>query len=223
MQVTKTTLVTCTTRLFWLAAALLATLALAVPAARADGDPASDYLLAGLSFLSPYDGHIPTADQKKINAMLASAKKQGFPLRVAVIVTPYDLGAVPILFNAPQRYAKFLASEDFYYWKDELLVVMPKGYGIYKAKGLPAADRAAIGKLAPPAGKNGAALAAAAETAIQTLATQHGLKLSTGGGVLGSSSSVWGDDRARILGAAILVCLLAFGVRFLRRWRKAAV
>ena len=81
-----------------------------MPAARADGDPASDYLLAGLSFLSPYDGHIPAADQKKINALLASAKKQGFPLRVAVIVTPYDLGSVPILFNAPQRYAKFLAA-----------------------------------------------------------------------------------------------------------------
>ena len=37
-----------------LAAALV--LAVVVPAARADGDPASDYLLSGPSFLSPYDG-----------------------------------------------------------------------------------------------------------------------------------------------------------------------
>ena len=123
-----------------------------MPAARADGDPASDYLLAGLSFLSPYDGHIPAADQKKLNAMLASAKKQGFPLKVAVIVTPYDLGAVPILFNAPQSYAKFLADEDFYYWKDELLVVMPNGYGIYKAKSLPA-GRQGRDREAPGAGR----------------------------------------------------------------------
>ncbi len=209
-------------RWLWLAAALLATLALAVPAARADGDPASDYLLAGLSFLSPYDGHIPAADQKKINAMLASSKKQGFPLRVAVVATPYDLGSVPILFNAPQRYAKFLAAEDGYYWNDELLVVMPKGYGIYKAKKLPAGDKAVIAKLPPPTGKTGPELAAATETAIQALAAQHGLKLSTGGSsALGGSSSVW-VERGEIVGAAILIGLLAFAGRLLWRRRKAA-
>ncbi len=210
------------TRWLLLAGALLATLALAAPSARADGDPASDYLLAGLSFLSPYDGHIPAADQKKINALLASAKKQGFPLRAAVIVTPYDLGSVPILFNAPQRYAKFLATEDGYYWKDELLVVMPKGYGLYKAKSLPSGDKAVVAKLPAPSGKTGAELAAATETAIQALATQHGLTLSTGGGtVLGSSSSVW-VERGEIIGAVILIGLLALLGRFFWRRRKAA-
>ncbi len=73
--------------------------------------------------------------------MLASAKKQGFPLRVAVIATRYDLGSVPILFKKPQLYAKFLSEEDFYYWRAELLVVMPNGYGLYKAAKLPGADK----------------------------------------------------------------------------------
>ncbi len=133
-------------------------LALAVPAALADGDPASDYLLSGPSFLSPYDGHIPAAEQAAINAMLASAKAKGFPIRLAVIVTPYDLGSVPILFDKPKIYAKFLGEEDYYYWKDELLVVMPNGYGIYKASDLPAADKAAIAALPKLDTRSGPAL-----------------------------------------------------------------
>jgi hypothetical protein len=196
-------------------------LALAVPAARADGDPASDYLLAGMSFLSPYDGHIPADQQKRIVEMLDSAKKQGFPLRVAVIVTPYDLGAVPILFNKPQSYSKFLASEDYYYWKDELLVVMPKGFGLYKAKNLPAKDKAVIARLTPPAGKSGVALATSTETAIQALAAAHGLKLSTGGsgGVLGNGSSAW-VERGEIIAGVIVIGLLALGGRWFWRRRK---
>jgi hypothetical protein len=95
---------------------------------------------------------------------------------------------------------------------------MPKGYGIYKAKNLPAGDKAVIAKLPAPTGKTGPELAAATETAIQALAAQHGLKLSTGGSnVLGSSSSVW-VERGEILGAAILIGLLAFAGRLL--WRR---
>ncbi len=138
-------------------ALILLALGCAVPAALADGDPASDYLLSGSTFLS-FNNEIPAADAKQLTAMLASAKAQGFPLKLAVIATPYDLGSVPILFNKPQTYSKFLGEEDFYYWKDELLVVMPKGYGLYKAKNLPAADKAAIAALPAPTGKNGAAL-----------------------------------------------------------------
>ena len=118
-------------------AVVVAALAVLAPAALADGDPASDFLLSQSSFLSPYDGKIPTSQQERIEAMLQSAKEQGFPLKLAVIVTRYDLGAVPILYRKPQTYAKFLAQEDFYFWKDELLVVMPNGYGLYKLKGLP--------------------------------------------------------------------------------------
>jgi hypothetical protein len=190
-------------------------LAFMAPAALADGDPASDYLLSQSSFLSPYDGKIPAAQQKRIEAMLLSAKEQGFPLKLAVVVTRYDLGAVPILYKKPQTYARFLAQEDYYFWKDELLVVMPNGYGLYKLKNLPPEDKAELAKLPKFDSTNGPALAVAAERAITALAARRGLTLSTGSG--SSGTSVW-VERGEIAGGAIVICLLAAGGVFL--WRR---
>jgi hypothetical protein len=199
----------------------IAALAVLAPAALADGDPASDFLLSQASFLSPYDGKIPTSQQKRIEAMLQSAKEQGFPLKLAVIVTRYDLGAVPILFRKPQTYAKFLAQEDFYFWKDELLVVMPNGYGLYKLKGLPPADKAVIAKLPKLDTTDGPELATATEQAITALAARRGLTLSTGTG--SSGSSVW-VERGEIAGGALVICALGASGVFLwrRRGRKVA-
>jgi hypothetical protein len=202
-------------------AALALALAVAVPAARADGDPASDYLLSGPSFLSPYDGHVPTATQNAINALLARAKARGFPLRLALIATPYDLGSVPILFGKPQLYAKFLSEEDYYYWKDELLVVMPNGYGIYKASDLPAADRAAIAALPRVRATSGAALGQAAETAVRALAAKHDITLAGSTPAAAGSSSAW-TDRAEIVGAAVVLCALGLGAYVLVRRRGRA-
>jgi hypothetical protein len=193
----------------------LVALALLAPAALADGDPASDFLLSQSSFLSPYDGKIPAAQQKRIVAMLQSAKQQGFPLRLAVIVTRYDLGAVPILYRKPQIYAKFLAQEDYYFWKDELLVVMPNGYGLYKLKNLPPQDQALIAKLPKFDTTDGPTLGTAAERAITALAVRRGLTLSTGSASGGSS--VW-LERGEIAGGALVLCALAAGGTFL--WRR---
>jgi hypothetical protein len=198
--------------------ALAVALAVAVPAARADGDPASDYLLAGPSFLSPYDGHVPATEQNTINALLASAKARGFPLRLALIATPYDLGSVPILFGKPQLYAKFLGEEDYYYWKDELLVVMPNGYGIYKASDLPAADRATIAALPKVGSASGAALGLAAETAVRALAAKHDITLGGGTAAAAGSSSAWAD-RAEIAGGALVLCALGLAAYLLVRRR----
>ena len=60
---------------------------------------------------------------------------------------------MPVLFGKPQRYASFLGQELVYFSKDQLLVVMPNGYGVYKAKNLPAADRKLIASLPPPAAR----------------------------------------------------------------------
>jgi hypothetical protein len=195
--------------------AALVALAFLAPAALADGDPASDFLLSQSSFLSPYDGKIPAAQQKRIVAMLQSAKEQGFPLKLALISTRYDLGAVPILFKKPQTYAKFLAQEDFYFWKDELLVVMPNGYGLYKLTNLPPEDKAVIAKLPKFDSTSGPALADAAERAITALAARRGLTLSTGSDSSGSSAWV---ERGEIAGGAVVICLLAAGGVFL--WRR---
>jgi hypothetical protein len=136
-----------------------------------------------------------------------------------VIVTSYDLGSVPVLFNDPQRYAKFLGLEDYNWWRDELIVVMPKGYGIYKAANLPKADRNAIRRLAAPASKSGPALAAAAEKALNAIAAEHGITLSTSVASSGGSSA-W-TERAEIAGGALVLCAIGFGAWFLWRRRSA--
>jgi len=194
-----------------------AALASWVVPARADGDPASDYLLSQSTFLSPFDAHVPAAESQALIAMVASAKAQGFPLKVAVIATSYDLGAVPILFRKPQTYAKFLAEEDYYYWRAELLVVMPNGYGIFKRKALPAADAAVIRRLRPVNSANGTALVQAAERAVRALAARRGLTLSTNAPSSHHSSST-NAERIEIGAGVIVLGLLAFGGRFL--WRR---
>ncbi len=200
---------------------VVALLGAAAPTALADGDPASDYLLSGPTFLSPYDGHIPTADQARLEAMLASAKKQGFPLKVAVIATRYDLGSVPILFKKPQLYAKFLSQEDFYYWKSELLVVMPNGYGLYKAAKLPGGDKVLIAKLPAKIGSSGPALMAAAEKAVTALAARRGLTLATSSSSSSGGSSAW-TERAEIAGGALVLCLIGGGIWLVMRRRRTA-
>jgi len=197
---------------------VVALAALAVPAALADGDPASDFLLSQRTFLSPYDGHVASSEQQKIVAMLQSAARQGFPLRLAVVVSRYDLGAVPILFKKPQTYAKFLSEEDFYFWKDELLVVMPNGYGLYKAKNLPPQDKAVIAKLPPVNTNDGTALVQAAERAVTALAARRGLSLSSSSG--SSGSSVW-VERGQIAVGVVVLGVLAFLGRWLWRRRRA--
>jgi hypothetical protein len=198
--------------------AALATLAAlaAVPVALGDGDPASDYLLSQSTFLSPFDGHIPAAGSNELIALLASARRHGLALKVAVIVTSYDLGAVPILFDKPQTYAKFLSEEDYYYWRSELLVVMPNGYGLAKAKGLPAADRAVIAKLPALHTRDGAALVAAAEKAVRALAARRGITLSVVAASPRGPSAT--RDRLEIGGAVLLAALLALGARV--AWRR---
>ena len=183
-------------RWLWLAAALLATLAWRCrrrgPTATRRATTCSRASASSRRTTATSRRPTRRRSTRCSRAPRSRASRSGSPS----IVTPYDLGSVPILFNAPQSYAKFLAAEDGYYWKDELLVVMPKGYGIYKAKNLPTGDKAVIAKLPPPTGKTGPELAAAAETAIQALAAQHGLKLSTGGGTVPGKQLV-GLGRAR--------------------------
>jgi hypothetical protein len=198
------------------AVTLMALCAMTASLARGDGDPASDFLLEQSTFLSPFDGHVSSAAADSLVQMLSQASKRGLPLKVAVIVTAYDLGAVPVLFRMPETYAKFLGEEDYYYWKDELLVVMPNGYGLYKSSGLPAADVALIHRLAFQDTANGTTLVLDAERAVRALAARRGIELAaTSAGATGSST---GKDRVEIAVAVAAAFLLAVGARF--GWRK---
>ena len=78
--------------------------------ALSDGDPASDVLLAQSVFY-PYSPSVSAGLQNALNAEAAQASRAHFPIKVALIDTPVDLGAIPTLFAKPQQYADFLDEE----------------------------------------------------------------------------------------------------------------
>jgi len=98
------------------------------PSARADGDPGSDVLVNQSVFLPP-DADVGVAEQTQLDGLLRRAQSTGFPVRVAVIAHPDDLGAVTPLWLQPQKYALFLGIELSMVFKGPLLVVMPNGLG----------------------------------------------------------------------------------------------
>src|SRR5215211_5115385 len=116
-------------------AALLASLGTA-PAAHANGDPASDVLLTQDAFY-PYDPAVPRPVQGGLDDTLERARKQGFPLKVAIIASQNDLGSVPQFFGDPQPYADFLETEIAVEKPKPLLVVMPTGFGVAAIPGTP--------------------------------------------------------------------------------------
>jgi hypothetical protein len=195
------------------AVAVLVTIFL-VHDALADGDPASDYLISQQAFL-PLSENVSLPLEGEFTRLVDDAKQQGFPLKVAVIAKPLDLGAVPSLFGKPQRYASFLGQEDFYFFKSELLVVMPQGYGLYKHGGVPAADRRVISRLRPPRPADADGLVTAAGHAVRALAARRGLTLSSGSG---SAHGRW-RDRLEIVAGVLTLAALGLGVRTVVRRR----
>jgi hypothetical protein len=114
-------------RLAALTAVVLACLAMPA-AALADGDPASDVLLYQQTYL-PYQPP-STAAKNELNAVVAAANKAGYPIRVAVIQSPTDLGSVPQLFGKPQTYVSFLSQELAFGYRKRVLIAMPAGFGL---------------------------------------------------------------------------------------------
>ncbi len=77
--------------------------------ARADGDPGSDVLVYQDLFAGA-DAGMSVGQQLQFDAMLKSAKQAGVPVRVALIASPSDLGAVTGLWRNPRAYARFLGA-----------------------------------------------------------------------------------------------------------------
>jgi hypothetical protein len=117
-------------RIVALAAILALGACLTAAPALADGDPASDVLAAQPVFL-PQDANLSTGRQAQLAALLQTAARSGFPVRVAVIASAADLGSVTELWRQPQSYAHFLGQELSLVYRGALLVVMPNGYGLY--------------------------------------------------------------------------------------------
>ena len=141
------------------------------PAARADGDPASDVLYFQDVFL-PYAK--PSADaSKQLGTTVAAANKGGFRIKVAVIRSEQDLGSVPSLFNRQDIYARFLGTELKLFYTGRLLVVMPAGYGMYHDGKPVDAEKAALAGVQIASGGSDD-LVKAATAAVQKLRTAIG-------------------------------------------------
>jgi hypothetical protein len=191
--------------------ALLVATLLAPAGALADGDPASDVLL-GENVFYPYSPAVSAGLQKALNSETAAAARARFPIKVALIAAPTDLGAIPTLFGRPQQYARFLEQEiSFLSVNPLLLVVMPNGYGVQHLG--PGATRA-VATLKAPASSSTNDLARAAIAAVPKLAAAAGHPIASVSGGSGTSGP------SPVLAAAVLAAAaiaVAVAVRLLRR------
>src|ERR1700676_2807445 len=81
-----------------------------LPRAWADGDPASDVLLAQDVFF-PFQPHVSPAVEAAAFKTVRTAAAAGVHVKVAIIGSAVELGLVPNLFGHPQVYAQFLDRE----------------------------------------------------------------------------------------------------------------
>lgn len=189
-------------------------------AAWADGDPASDVLDTTPVFV-PLDGAISSTLQAELDATTVAAQRAGYPLRVAMIDTPADLGSVGALWRRPETYARFLAAELSDVFHGTLLVVMPDGYGIAPvgAGALPASAQTALAGQPQPG--TGDALASGALSAIRRLAAAAGHPLAAPQAVRSARDMSAGESSpfgpmallALAVGAAIIAAAWTASVR----------
>jgi hypothetical protein len=187
---------------------------LALPAAaRANGDPASDYLLVRNTFL-PFTTGIDKDAVDRLEKTIQAADKAGYKIKAAMILAPSDLGTAFSLFRQPQRYAQFLGLELGFVYRGRLLVVMPNGYG-YAVNGKPDPKSSRVLKGVPPPGADATKEVEAATLAIRKLAAANGqrLEISSGGG---SNTR----DRITIAAAATAGIAVIAAIALYRRQRK---
>jgi hypothetical protein len=142
--------------------------------ARADGDPASDYLLGTQVFL-PFDIKLPAAKQQELVSIVHDANKSGYAIRVALIGSPYDLGAVTSLWRQPRQYARFLGAELQFVYSHRLLILMPNGFGFNWPKHPSSKEYTVL--LTVPIGRGPVGMLDSAVAAVQKLTTAAGVKL----------------------------------------------
>jgi hypothetical protein len=180
--------------------------------ARADGDPASDYLLGTQVFI-PFDMKLPAATQQELTSIVRDANKSGYAIRVALIGSAYDLGAVTSLWRKPRPYARFLAAEIEFIYKRRLLIVMPNGFGFNWQKHPSTKEYAVLSTI--PIGTGAAGMLDSAVTAVQKLAAASGVTIVRAQGPASTKSG--SHDRLFIVLAAIAGLALAVLLRLALR------
>jgi hypothetical protein len=194
-------------RVGWFVAVLVAALALAASPtpARADGDPASD-VLATQPLFQPQDAGIPLAQQGQLTALVQSAARAGYPIRVALIATRSDLGSVTELWREPQTYARFLGQELSLVYRGPLLVVMPNGFGFWSAGSGGAEQLSVLRGVQIPSGPGGLGVAALGGVRHLAAAAGHDVAIpAPAASVAPPHSSDPGAIVALALGAALII------------------
>ena len=198
------------------AAAAATLLAFAAPPAGADGDPASDYLLLTDVFY-PFYSNKPKQELTQLQDTVKAAKKLGYPVKVAIITSPYDLGTVSLYWKKPEQYARFLSLELSFAYKGRLLIVSPNGYG-YVEHMKPVPGKLAIVKKVP-IGTGSSGLLETGDAAVRALAKSSGITL-PGATHSSSGSGSNTSDIIIIVVAALVLVAVSAGVSFLIRRRR---
>jgi len=185
------------------------------PAARADGDPASDYLLVSKTFL-PYDVKFPPVSQARFVALVEAANRAGFKIRVALIGSSYDMGSVTSLWQKPHTYARFLSEELAFLYRQRLLIVMPNGFGFNWPQHASTAEYRILATI--PIRPSPAGMLEAAQTAVQRLAAAGGVKLAAPVHVT-TPAQRNAHDRLVIILASLAALAVAVLLRFALRRR----
>lgn len=200
-------------------AALGAVAAVAVPTnAHADGDPASDVLYTQHVFI-PFDTKSSKGAQTALTTAIANATKAGYPIRVAVIETIPDLGAVTSLWGKPEEYARFLDLELLCCYKGPLLTVMPAGLGFAHYKHGATKEQRRLASIPVEQGDDGVVLAAT--KAVVALAGQAGHPIAMPVVPKTERSSALGQ---RLLAGGVVLAFVAIlvGAFAFVRWRSRA-
>jgi MYXO-CTERM domain-containing protein len=180
-------------------------------AARADGDPASDVLLAQDVFY-PYQPKVSPALEAGLEKTLrAAARADGLHLKVAIIGTAEELGLVPKLFGYPQAYAQFLDREISFNQPQSLLVVMPVGFGV-----MPASYADALAPVPIYKQQRSDGLTRSAILAVAALARRSGHPIPMPS--ITASSSSGSSPAPLVFGLPVALLLLA-GIAVMRRRR----
>jgi protein SCO1/2 len=200
--------------------ALVVALGIACPAtALADGDPASDVLVTQNVFV-PVDAGLSNAQRARLTGLLDASERARFPIRVAIVPSPLDLGAVTELWREPRTYARFLGIELSLIYKGPLLVVMPNGLGV----NWPGRSTASVERLLEgiPVQASGAGLLATVQSAVRKLSASAGTSAgaSTGTSAGASKPHGEGDTLQALLIVAAVAVLAISGLSLATRRRR---
>ena len=183
--------------------------------ARADGDPASDYLLGTQVFI-PFDVKLSKESKEELTSLVHDANASGYTIRVAVIGSAYDMGSVTSLWRKPKPYAKFLGTELTFVYKNRLLIVMPNGFGFNRPGHPTTKEYATLSKIKIGPGATG--LVTAAQTGVEKLAAASGVQIKRTSDSSGGHSMA--RDRVVIIIAAVALLAAAVALRLVLRRKR---